>query len=138
MGIIPNTKKANIMDIPDIETNIIDARIMASPNTEHDNNGMEQHRSRDNGKEIIMGNIIDERGMVRVWHMPIFYLPPVTHNELPFEDDIHGERGQDNPDNVRHQIPIDHICEQQTTIKLFPTASPPPKPPPPEPPPHHC
>ncbi len=127
MGINPNTKKESIMDISDTKPNIIDAQIMAPPNTEHDNNGMEQHCSRDNGKEIIMGNIIDEQGMVRV-----------GHNKLPFEDDIHGERGQGNPDNVRHQIPIDHIREQQTTIKLFPTASPPPKPPPPKPPPHPC
>ena len=133
MGINPNTKKESIMDISDTEPNIIDARIMAPPNTEHENNGMEQHRSRDNGKEIIMGNILEEQGMVRVWHMPIFYLPPVTHNELPFKDDIHGERGHENPNHVRHPIPVDNIREQQTTIKLFPTASPAPKPQP-----HRC
>ena len=84
-----------------------------------------------------MGNILDEQGMVCVWHMPIFYLPPITHTELPFKDDIHGERGQENPDTVSHQIPLDIIREQQT-IKLFLTASPPPKPPTPEPPPHPC
>ncbi len=126
------------MNLSDIEPNIIDARIMAPPNTDHDISGMKQHHSRDTGKEIIMVSIIEQRGMVHVWHMPIFYFPPVNHNELPLEDDIHGERGQENPNDVRHPILFDNICEQQATIKLFPTASPPPKPPPPKPPPHRC
>ena len=73
MGLNPTTKIESIMAISDTKPNIIDAHIMASPTTEHDNNGMEQHHSCDNGKEIIMGNILDEQGMVCVWHMPIFY-----------------------------------------------------------------
>ncbi len=64
-GINPTPKQDGIMDISDTEP--------IPPTTEHDNNGMEQHSSCDNGKEIIMGNILDEQGMVCVWHMPIFY-----------------------------------------------------------------
>ncbi len=76
--------------------------------------------------------------MVHVWHMPIFYVPPGNHTELPLEYDIPGEREQENLDNVWHTTPFDNIREQQATIKLFRNASPPPEPPPSEPPPHHC
>ena len=98
----------------------------------------------DTGNKIIVDisntepNIIDEQGMVHVWHRLLFGLPPVSHTEPPLEDDIPGERRWVNLDNVWHTIFFDKICEQYATIKLFPTASPPPEPPPPEPPPHRC
>ncbi len=135
-GINPTPKQAGIMDISDTE--------LIPPTTEHDNNGMEQHCSRDDNNElimdrddnneIIMDNTLDEHGKVCDWHMPISY---VTHHDLPAKG-IHDERGYENPDTVSQQIPLDVIRKQQT-IQLFPieppSTAPPPEPPPPEPPP---